>query len=545
MISRYLKHAKGSLFLQSLALVIIMFFSQCKESYKIELIESTGTISGRIENYDGVFKSGKLTYFDAIGRIVTNEIFVIDSSGSFNVNFHISHPIYNSTFLEVQGNYYSPFLEPSKDLKVKIIDNSIEYPGDEGLSNKQIILLEDTINTRFKKEIEHCKMLHTTDIKYNDYLQEEIKLSKDKLKFISEFEKTHSFNQSVLNAVKKDAYYAAARSWICFRYDYSTGRPQERKPLFENFYEDLFKEFPINDLSALSSREYIDYISNIKDVFSKSELNGTGIDFIRKSKIFSENELKLIQGLYNSDTSITRSIEFKQFFQVENRNILRELSQRNSFNNVLNSCDNMPRGIGRDLVISQGMSYFYFTDSYIQPTENEWSRVDKLIDTRFVFNYLLDLDNGYKIKAPVINGSSKIPESVRESAKKLSNELIGKYIGKVVYIDFWTVWCGPCREEVPYSKMLEEQFKNQNVVFLYFCCQSNKESWKKLIAQDKLNGEHYLLSKLEYNELSALFEVNAFPTYILIDKKGEIVSKNASRPSSKVTIIKEIQKLLE
>jgi len=518
---------------------------QCKESYTIELKHESGTIEGKIENYDGVYKSGKLSYFDAISRIPQHKIFAIDSTGSFKANFNIPHPIFNTSHLDVQGNYYSVFLEPGKDLRIKISSNSIEYIGDNGLSNNQITLLDDTINKKFQKEIEHCSFLHTTDIVYHDYIEEQINLAKMKLEFINEFEKTHNISEDVLNAIKKDAFYAAAKSWICFRYDYSEGYPQERDTLFNNFYEDLFESYPVNDRNALVSREYIDYISNIKTVFSQSKSFGTLNDFAMNSNLFSKGELHLIEGLNKRDTSITKSNEFKQFYNEDTKKSLRELSQRYYFNNILRSCKDMPNGIGRDLIISQGLSYHYFTYSYIQPTEKEWERIEELIETKFIFNNLLDLDNSYKNKTSALEGSNKIPESIRESAINLSNDLFGEYLGKVVYIDFWATWCGPCRIEIPYSKMLIEHFRDEDIVFLFLCCKSNKQDWENSIAHEKLDGEHYFINDSEYSELSALYEVNGLPTYILINKQGKVVNKNAPRPSSKETIINEIQKLLE
>jgi thiol-disulfide isomerase/thioredoxin len=538
------KKVKKSLLFQSLSLAIILIFTQCNESYKIELAEKTATLSGKIENYDGVFKSGKLLYFDAIGRMEQDEIFLIDSSGSFKVDFNIPHPIYNSVYMEVQGNYYAPFLEPGKDIQVKIVGDSIAYPGDEDLPNNQLVLLENHINSELKKEIEHCRFLHTTNIEYKDYIKEEIKLSNDKLRVIDKYAKTHKLNKSVLNAIKKEAYFVAAHSWMCFRYDYSNGQPQLKDTLPANFYKDLFKQFPINDINALSCRHFSDYIANIKSVFADQKSSGAIIDFIKNANTFSDEELIMIEGNYNHDTIITHSDEFKQFYKV-NGSKLRELFQRSAFNNVLNSCKKLPKGIGRDLVISQGMCTYYFKHFYIAPTEEEWDRLGELIETKFVLNNLLNINNSFMIDIPANSESAMIQEHVKKNAESTKDQLIGKFKGKVVYVDFYTVWCSPCKQEIPYSKMLIEQFKNKDVVFLFLCCQSKKESWEKLVAHDQLGGEHYLLNKPEYHKLSTLYNVKGFPTYVLIDKEGKLVSNNAPRPSSRLTIINEINKLLE
>lgn len=539
-----LRQPRSISFIILMSLTISVLMIRCKDSCLVELKQESSTIEGIIIDYDGIYKSGMLSYFDAISRIPQNEIFAIDSSGSFKVSFNVPHPIHNTSYLDIQGNYYSLFLFPGKDLRIRISGNSIEYLDENGLYNTQISELEDTINKIFHKEIEHCRFLHATDIKYPDYLKEQINLSEMKLEFIAKYE-GNKIRVDVLNAIEKDTYYAAAKSWICFRDDFSEGYPKKRDTLFTNFYEDLFESYPVNDRNALVSREYIDYITNIKDVFSQTNSFGSLYDFAKKSNIFSKGELLLVEGFYNRVSVITNSPDFKEFYDTEAKMILGELAKRYSFNNILRSCENIPKGIGRDLIISQGLSSNYFTYSYIQPTDDEWEIIEELIETKFIYNYLLDLNNSFKLETTTNEVTNEIPETIKESAINLSNDIIGKYHGNVVYVDFWATWCGPCRIEHPYSQMLIEQFKDEDVVFLFLCCKSNKKDWENSVKHEKLKGNHYFLSDPEYNELSALFDINGFPTYVLIDKEGNVMNKKAPRPSSNETIIKEIENLLK
>jgi thiol-disulfide isomerase/thioredoxin len=526
-------------------ILTILLTLQCNDRNLITLNQVTGTINGKIENYDGVFKSGKLSYFDAISRTVQNEIFEIDSTGSFKVPFNLTHPIYNTPVLDLQGHYFSLFLEPGKDLKISITDNKINFIGESGLSNIQLNLIEDSINMQFKEEIKRCDFLHTTNIGYKDYLKEQIDLSNKILNFIKEFEKTHNLNKEVLNAVNKEVYYSPAKSWINFRYDYTNGPPKERDTLFTNFYEDLFKAYPINDRNALVSREYIDYISNIKDVLSEQESYDSLYNYIKRSNSFSPEDLVLIKRAYNGDKSVFTSEEFKQFYNDANRKKMAELGNRYRVKKLLLTCKDLPKGIGRDLVISQGICSYYFAKYYIHPTEDDWNSIKKLIDSKFILEYLLDLDNKIKVDLPADQSQQTVPETVKKLAANLNNEIIGKYKGKVIYIDFWATWCGPCRQEIPYSKVLIEQLKNKDVIFLSLCCKSNEQDWKNTIAHEKIPGEHYFVKDVDYDLLSTIYGVKGFPTYILINKTGEIINYNAPRPSSNMIIINEIQNLLD
>jgi thiol-disulfide isomerase/thioredoxin len=526
-------------------ILITLTLIQCNDRNVITFKQETGIIDGKIENYDGVFKSGKLSYFDAISRIVQNEIFVIDSTGCFKVPFNLVHPIYNTSLLDLQGHYYSLFLEPGKDLKITITGNKINFIGESGLSNIQINLIEDSINSRFKEEIKRCNSLHTTNIGYKDYLKEQIDLSNRILNFINEFEKTHDLNKGVLNAIKKETYYAPARSWINFRYDYTSGIPKERDTLFKNFYEDLFKTYPINDHDAVVSREYIDYISNIQSVLSPNLPCDTLINIFKNSNLFSAEELILIERAYRGDKSVFTSAEYKTFYNDSNRKKMTEIIYRNLVKKLISACRDLPKGIGRDLVISQGICSHYFSNNYFHPTENEWNSIKELIDTKFVLEYLLNLDNKIKIDSPGDQSSKQIPENIKELAANLNNEIIGKYKGKVIYIDFWATWCGPCRQEIPYSKVLVEQFKNKEVIFLSLCCKSNEQDWKNTLTHEKIPGEHYYVKDIDFDLLSSLYGIKGFPTYILIDKNGTIKNYNAPRPSSNEIIINEIQTLLD
>lgn len=123
------------------------------------------------------------------------------------------------------------------------------------------------------------------------------------------------------------------------------------------------------------------------------------------------------------------------------------------------------------------------------------------------------------------------------------NSILNQYKGKVVYLDFWASWCGPCKKEMPYSQNLQEEFKGQDVVFLYLSVDRNAQQWLNMIEKLQITGEHYRANSDVHQELNAQFNVRSIPRYVLIDKKGEVVSANATRPSNPA-VIDEIKKLL-
>jgi thiol-disulfide isomerase/thioredoxin len=124
------------------------------------------------------------------------------------------------------------------------------------------------------------------------------------------------------------------------------------------------------------------------------------------------------------------------------------------------------------------------------------------------------------------------------------NALIKNYPNKVIYIDFWAPWCSPCMSEMPYSEKIKNHFQDKNVAFVYLANRCEEGAWKTTIAEQKIDGEHYLLSDKQYAQLSEIFKITGIPHYALIDNKGNIVNENAPRPSSDNELINLIEKNL-
>ena len=91
--------------------------------------------------------------------------------------------------------------------------------------------------------------------------------------------------------------------------------------------------------------------------------------------------------------------------------------------------------------------------------------------------------------------------------------------GKVVLMDFWATWCGPCREALPHMKRIAQKFSGEPLVVLSVSLDSDEQKWKSFVAQNEMTWPQYRDGGFE-GRLARAFGVDAIPHTFTIDSDG-------------------------
>lgn len=152
-------------------------------------------------------------------------------------------------------------------------------------------------------------------------------------------------------------------------------------------------------------------------------------------------------------------------------------------------------------------------------------------------------------KVEVANAECLRPSSDVEGltdGEAIFRKILEPYKGRIVYLDIWGTWCGPCKEKLKESHFVKDQLKDYDIVYLYLANTSPEESWKNVIKEYNLTGPncvHYNLPKAQQSAVEQFLNINSFPTYKLIDKQGNIHDLHWQHTEDMKSFLETIEKL--
>ena len=122
--------------------------------------------------------------------------------------------------------------------------------------------------------------------------------------------------------------------------------------------------------------------------------------------------------------------------------------------------------------------------------------------------------------------------SIDFSYPNISSEMISlsSFRGRLVYIDVWATWCGPCIAEIPSLERLQKDYENMDIVFLSVSVDTDKKAWEKMLVEDQLGGVQLWADG--WSQITKSYAIFGIPRFMLVDKSGELIAVDAPRPSS-------------
>lgn len=260
---------------------------------------------------------------------------------------------------------------------------------------------------------------------------------------------------------------------------------------------------------------------------------------IAKGDTLSANELKMISAVKSLKTpeELAKEKAFNmKYGKVKGelyRNYREEIGKLNSNNyhvsidNKMHSFFGTSEGFMFDVIRSQRaakrLKDFSVYNDY------ELIALQKEIKDPFVSNYLAIENESTKaqIEMNKTKAGFKVHQVDKTEGEELFDSMIKKFKGKVIYVDFWATWCGPCISGMRKIKPLKEDLKNEDVVFLYITNPTSPEgTWKNSIVNIK--GEHYRVTQDEWNYLADTFKISGIPHYALVNKEGKVIKRKMS-----------------
>ena len=114
--------------------------------------------------------------------------------------------------------------------------------------------------------------------------------------------------------------------------------------------------------------------------------------------------------------------------------------------------------------------------------------------------------------------------------EQILRKLTEPYRGRLVLLDIWGTWCGPCKAALSHSQEEYERLKDYNLVYLYLANRSPEDGWKNVIKEYNVTGEnvvHYNLPADQQSAVEHFLQVHSWPTYKLIDRDGKVLDVNS------------------
>lgn len=403
----------------------------------------------------------------------------INADGSFSDTLHITH---NGSYRI--GRQYV-YLHKGKNLSFEAENETMDpitYTGDLAVENNYLAQKEATIREDLKALGKHIYSLEETE--FVNKVNELTNKQKETLNKITP--SVADFKENELRSIEygKDL-------WLT-NYEFYHGY------FIKNNDFKVSENFPKVTTSDFDNAADFDFSPRYVDLSMLKFRENVNADLKKKTEGIAEGEAN-----EKETNNIYDDIVIENFKKIKSRNIKNSIASSQIMNAGLPS--------------AKVLNFFY--EDLTNNIANE--SLKKNINERYE-----------KIKA--LEAGKPSPSFNFENHKG-GNTSLEDLKGKVVYVDVWATWCGPCIGEIPHLKELEKQYHGKNVEFVSISVDEKKnyEKWKQFVTDQGLVGTQLIADSDWKSDFVKNYLITGIPRFILIDTEGKIVSADAPRPSDK------------
>jgi len=486
------------------------------------------TYTGMLKGYNDHmgFKTGQLLVYNVVTGLPQNHMVTVQPDGQFTVTFPLAHKQECwVTFPFFRGSVY---FEPGK----KITHNfdltqargiPSQFTGDCAVINNDLSKVRQMMENDWK-DID-AAIYQSSPEQYKDYY---LKISARKKAAIDSVAKASKMNKAAHDMALRSLEYGTAFSLIHYEDEVADAyRRKNNIPFDRNIkvdapakpdtgYYSFLRNLTFNDTSAIKPFEYHMFITALMSMTPIKD----------EAKALSPDYARILDTLKNKDTS---NIAIRQVIQT--------------YQNMLTAGATTPeaekkarpivlkRILGKDASLELDVMYvrsialqMHYTSDTL--SEKQLSAIKSQLKNKWMLTDLIEINN--QIRQALHNmPTTAINTSMNTTpADSIFTQIVNRYKGKVIFIDYWATWCAPCLEAIRQIAPLKEELaQNKDIVFLYITDQKSPEKTYQSVIPG-IKGEHYRVSDDQYHALAAMFQISGIPHYAIVNKQGEVVNKD-------------------